>query len=225
MLKAPKHLPIPTSMMSPRENPATASHSGNARGSGLSGVQGCAALDALVAMMSACAPEMYAHARRVSQAATATARTLDLPPSTIEQIEQAALLHDIGKLAFAGHEMPAFDADGELQAVLVRQHVRIGFDVLSVVAPLRPVASIVIAVHERWDGFGYPAGLRGTEIPIGARLIAVADAYDVLTSAQAYRGGVSRDEANAEIVRGAGTYFDPDIVRAWLRASDRLECS
>jgi response regulator RpfG family c-di-GMP phosphodiesterase len=168
---------------------------------------------------------MYAHVRRVSQAATATARTLDLPPSTIEQIEQAALLHDIGKLAFTGHETPAFDDNGELQAVLVRQHVRIGFDVLSVVAPLRPVASIVIAVYERWDGFGYPAGLRGTEIPIGARLIAVADAFDVLTSAQAYRGGVSRDEANAEIVRGAGTYFDPDIVRAWLRASDRLECS
>jgi response regulator RpfG family c-di-GMP phosphodiesterase len=212
-------------MMSSRENPATSTQSGPLRGSDLVNVQGCAALDALVAMMSACAPDMYAHARRVSQAATATARTLDLPPSTIEQIEQAALLHDIGKLAFARHEMPALDADGELQIVLVRQHVRVGFDVLSVVPPLRAAASIVIAVHERWDGFGYPAGLRGTEIPLGARLIAVADAFDVLTSAHAFRGGVSRDEANAEIVRGAGTYFDPDIVRAWLRASDRLECS
>jgi len=105
------------------------------------------------------------------------------------------------------------------------QHVRIGFDVLSVVPPLRSAASIVIAVYERWDGFGYPAGLRGTEIPVAARLIAVADAFDALTSPRAFRGGMSRDEANAEIVRGAGTYFDPDIVRAWLRASDRLECS
>ena len=176
-------------------------------------------------MMSACAPDVYAHSRRVSQAASATARTMDLPAPLIEQVEQAALLHDVGKLAMAAQEMRPFGPDGELQAVLVRQHVRIGFDVLSVVPPLRSAASIVIAVHERWDGFGYPAGLRGTEIPIGARLIAVADAYDVLTSAHAYRGGVSRDEANAEIVRGAGTYFDPDIVRAWLRASDRLECS
>jgi HD-GYP domain-containing protein (c-di-GMP phosphodiesterase class II) len=176
-------------------------------------------------MMSACAPDMYAHARRVSQIATATARMMDLPAPLIEQVEQAALLHDIGKLAFIEQGAPPLVSDGELQAVLVRQHVRIGFDVLSAVSPLRSMASIVIAVHERWDGFGYPAGLRGTEIPVAARLIAVADAYDVLTSPHSFRGGMSRDEANAEIVRGAGSYFDPDIVRAWLRASDRLECS
>ena len=185
---------------------------------------GHTACDALVAVMSACAPDLYAHARRVARLATATARTMDLPPHLVEQIEQAALLHDIGKLAFSEHGDQAPGPD-ELQAVLVRQHVRIGFDVLSIVPPLRSVASIVIAVHERWDGFGYPAGLRGTEIPVAARLIAIADAYEVLTSAHVYRGGMSRDEANTEIVRGAGTYFDPDIVHAWLRASDRLECS
>jgi putative nucleotidyltransferase with HDIG domain len=188
-------------------------------------VQSSSALDALVAMMSACAPDLYAHARRVSQTATATARTMELPAPLIEQIEQAALLHDIGKLAVARPDVPQHGPDAELQAVLLRQHIHVGFDILSVVPPLRAVASIVIAVHERWDGFGYPAGLRGREIPIGARLIAVADAYDVLASDHAYRAGMSRDEANAEIVRGAGTYFDPDIVRAWLRACDRLECS
>ncbi len=212
-------------MMSPRVNPTISTESVSPPGFDLAGAQGCSAVDALVAMMSACAPDIYAHARRVSQVATATARTMALPAPLIEQIEQAALLHDIGKLALVEQGMQPFGSEGELQAVLVRQHVRIGFDVLSVVPPLRCAASIVIAVHERWDGFGYPAGLRGTEIPVGARLIAVADAYDVLTSPHAFRGGMSRDEANAEIVRGAGTYFDPDIVRAWLRASDRLECS
>jgi putative nucleotidyltransferase with HDIG domain len=191
----------------------------------MAGVQGSSALDALVAMMSACAPDVYAHARRVSQMATVTARTMELPTPLIEQIAQAALLHDIGKLAVARPEPLRHGPDAELQAVLIRQHVRVGFDILSVVPPLRAAASIVIAVHERWDGFGYPAGLRGREIPIGARLIAVADAYDVLASDHAYRGGMARDEANAEIVRGAGTYFDPDIVRAWLRACDSLECS
>jgi response regulator RpfG family c-di-GMP phosphodiesterase len=212
-------------MMSPRVNPTTLADSVSPPGVDLGGAHGCSALDALLAMMSACAPDMYAHVRRVSQMATATARMMDLPAPIVEQVEQAALLHDLGKLAFTEQGAPAFGADGELQAVLVRQHVRIGFDVLSVVPPLRSAASIVIAVHERWDGFGYPAGLRGTEIPVAARLIAVADAFDVLTSPHAFRGGMSRDEANAEIVRGAGTYFDPDIVRAWLRASDRLECS
>jgi response regulator RpfG family c-di-GMP phosphodiesterase len=197
----------------------------SAPGHGQGGTPERSALDALVAMMCACAPEMYAHVRRVAQAAAVTARTMSLPAPLIEQIEQAALLHDIGKLAFSEQATPSRRSDEELQSVLVRQHVHIGFNILSAVPPLRSAASIVIAVHERWDGFGYPAGLRGTEIPIGARLIAIADAYDVLTSAHVYRGGMLRDEANAEIVRGAGTYFDPDIVHAWLRASDRLECS
>ena len=84
----------------------------------------------------------------------------------------------------------------------------------------------MIAVHERWDGFGYPAGFQKTQIPIGARIVAIADTYDTLTAGGQPWGErrLSRDEANAEIVRSAGTYFDPDLVRAWLRASDRLEC-
>lgn len=223
--RASRLLPIHPPMMSPRVNPTTSSDSASPSGFDLDSAHGCSALDALLAMMSACAPDMYAHVRRVAQMATATARMMDLPAPLIEQVEQAALLHDLGKLAFTEQGAPAFGSDGELQAVLVRQHVRIGFDVLSVVPPLRSAASIVIAVYERWDGFGYPAGLRGTEIPVAARLIAVADAFDALTSPHSFRGGMLRDEANAEIVRGAGTYFDPDIVRAWLRASDRLECS
>ncbi|HLG55926.1 MAG TPA: HD domain-containing phosphohydrolase [Vicinamibacterales bacterium] len=182
------------------------------------------ALDALMAMMSACAPDGYAHARRVARTAMAIARTAELPQPLIDQVEHAALLHDIGKLAIPDPHLEDDDADGELQAALRRQHVRIGFDILSVVPHLRPVAAIVIAVYERWDGFGYPAGLKGREIPIGARIVAVADAYDVLASDHTYRERLSRDEANAEIVRSAGTYFDPDMVRAWLRASDRLEC-
>ena len=183
-----------------------------------------AALDAMLAMMSACAPEAHAHARRVAKLSTAIARTVELPEPLVEQVEHCALLHDIGKLAIPDPDVEAEGAQGELQVTLRRQHVRIGFDILSVVPHLRPAAALVIAVHERWDGYGYPAGLRGREIPIGARIVAIADAYDVLTANHPYRDGLSRDEANAEIVRSAGTYFDPDIVRAWLRASERLEC-
>jgi two-component system, cell cycle response regulator len=183
-----------------------------------------AALDAMLAMLSACAPVAYAHARRVARTSTAIARTVELPEPLVEQIEHAALLHDIGKLAIPDPELEADGPHGELQATLRRQHVRIGFDILSVVPHLRAAAALVIAVPERWDGYGYPAGLRGKEIPIGARIVAVADAYDVLTTNHPYREGLSKDEANAELVRSAGTYFDPDIVRAWLRASDRLEC-
>jgi putative nucleotidyltransferase with HDIG domain len=178
----------------------------------------------MMAMMSACAPQGYSHARRVARLSTAIARTVELPEPLVEQVEHCALLHDIGKLAIPDPEIEADGAQGELQSTLRRQHVRIGFDILSVVPHLRPAAALLIAVHERWDGYGYPAGLRGREIPIGSRIVAIADAYDVLTANHPYREGLSRDEANAEIVRSAGTYFDPDIVRAWLRASDRLEC-
>jgi response regulator RpfG family c-di-GMP phosphodiesterase len=212
-------------MMSSRVNsvflPSTAGPSGPDTGA----TQGGSAFEVLLATLSACAPETYAHSRRVMLSAVATARTMELPASIVEQIEQASLLHDLGKLAMTVPDAAGAGPQAELQAVLVRQHVRIGFDVLSVVPHLRPVASAVIAVHERWDGFGYPAGLRGTEIPVAARVIAVADAFDVLTTAHRYHRGMTRDEANAEIVRGAGTYFDPDIVRVWLRTSDRLECS
>jgi putative nucleotidyltransferase with HDIG domain len=183
-----------------------------------------AALDAMMAMMSACAPAACAHARRVARYATAIARTVELPEPLVDQVEQCALLHDIGKLAIPDPDVEAEGAQGELHTTLRRQHIRIGFDILSVVPHLRPAAALVIAVNERWDGYGYPAGLRGREIPIGSRIVAIADAYDVLTSNHPYRDGLSRDEANAEIVRSAGSYFDPDIVRAWLRASDRLEC-
>jgi response regulator RpfG family c-di-GMP phosphodiesterase len=183
------------------------------------------AIDALMAMISACAPESHAHARRVARYATAIARIIDLPEPLVEPIEQAALLHDIGKLAIPDPEIESDDALGELQASLRRQHVRIAFDIVSVVPQLRPAAAIIIALYERWDGCGYPAGFSATEIPIGARIVAVADVYDALTSSHAWgQRRLSRDEANAEIVRSAGTYFDPDIVRAWLRLSDRLEC-
>src|SRR6185436_15892669 len=116
------------SMMSARVNPTTLSDSVAPPGVDPGGAQGCSALDALLAMMSACAPDMYAHVRRVSQMATVTARMIELPAPIVEQVEQAALLHDLGKLAFTEQGAPAFGAEGELQAVLVRQHVRIGFD-------------------------------------------------------------------------------------------------
>jgi response regulator RpfG family c-di-GMP phosphodiesterase len=92
---------------------------------------------------------------------------------------------------------------------------------LGKIAILRPAAEIVVATHERFDGTGYPRGLRGDLIPIGARIIAVVDVFDALTSARVYRDPICIDRANAELVRGAGSHFDPDVVAAWLRQLDR----
>src|SRR5262245_19441405 len=157
-------------MISSGLNPVSSFRPVASLGTAAAGAQPSPALNALMAVMSACAPDLCAHARRVSRTATAVAMTMNLPVPLAEQIEQAALLHDIGKLATAGHHSPSYGPGEELQAVLARHHVRVGFDVLSVVPSLRPAASIVIAVLERWDGSGYPAGFCGTEISLGARI-------------------------------------------------------
>jgi response regulator RpfG family c-di-GMP phosphodiesterase len=107
---------------------------------------------------------------------------------------------------------------------MIHAHVTIGYEVLSASPFLRPAAEIVLASQERFDGAGYPAGLRGPAIPLSARILAVADTYDALVSARIHRDPMSRDDANVELVRGAGSQFDPEIVRAWLMTSERATC-
>lgn len=98
-------------------------------------------------------------------------------------------------------------------------HPQVCHDIVSVVPTLRPAADIILASHERYDGKGYPRGLSGGAIPIGARITAVADVFDVLTSPRTYRDPVSADAACAELARCSGSQFDPDVVHEWIRLS------
>ena len=115
---------------------------------------------------------------------------------------------------------PLSDSDLDV----LRTHVVIGREVLATVPALEPIAGIVGATHEKYDGSGYPGGLKGDSIPLAARIISVADAYDAMTSVRCYSDPVSHDEANAELVRSAGTQFDPDVVRAWLQMTELRRC-
>ncbi len=99
----------------------------------------------------------------------------------------------------------------------MRQHPVIGERILNAAPALRPVAKLVRASHERWDGSGYPDGLAGTEIPLGARIVAVCDAFEAMTSDRVYQRARTRDEAMSELRRGAGTQFDPVVVDALCR--------
>ena len=101
----------------------------------------------------------------------------------------------------------------------------IAAEVLTQVSSLAAFAPLVAATHERYDGSGYPAGLAGPDIPLGARIIAVADVYDLLTTPRPYHDAVSHDEANAELVRSAGSHLDPDVVRFWMQMLEMLRCS
>ena len=104
----------------------------------------------------------------------------------------------------------------------MRQHTIVGERIVAAAPALRPVAKLVRASHERWDGRGYPDGLRAEEIPLGARVVAVCDAYDAMTTDRAYRGAIEPEAALAELQRCAGTQFDPAVVAAFARVAPSM---
>jgi putative nucleotidyltransferase with HDIG domain len=178
----------------------------------------------LIASMEARAADVYDHAQRVAHSAAALAAALRLQPDVVRTVRTAALLHDVGKLAVPGSLLRAAGPLSDEEIAVLRMHVAVGEEVLELVPTLAPAAPLVATSHERYDGGGYPAGLAGDAIPLGARIIAVADAYDALVSQRSYTDPVTHDEANAELVRCAGTQFDPDVVRAWIELGDRARC-
>jgi putative nucleotidyltransferase with HDIG domain len=178
----------------------------------------------LLSVLEARSPDTHDHAERVADRAGAIARALDLSPDDVDIVRRAALLHDIGKIAVPERLLASTVPLTDEELAALRSHVTIGRDVLSAVPTLAPVAPVVAATHERFDGTGYPAGSHGDTIPLAARIIAVADAFDALTSARSYHDPVSHDDANAELVRCAGTHFDPDVVRAWMLLDEGSPC-
>ena len=149
------------------------------------------------------------------------ARTLLLPPHTVEQIGHAALLHDVGKIAIPDAILSKPGPLDEHEWAFVRRHTIIGERILAGAPALSEAAALVRSSHEHYDGKGYPDGLAGEEIPIGARVVTVCDAFDAMTSDRAYRGARSPAEALAELQRCAGTQFDPAVVSALARVLER----
>jgi putative nucleotidyltransferase with HDIG domain len=158
------------------------------------------------------------HSAAVARYARATAILLDRPDAEQDLAHTAGLLHDIGKFAFPDSILLADQPLSEEQWEIVRRHPADGARVVQRVDGYGPVADIVHSHHERWDGAGYPRGLAGEQIPLPARLIAVADTYDVLTARDSYRQPIPA-EAAINILRGAaGSQFDPRVVEAFVRA-------
>jgi response regulator RpfG family c-di-GMP phosphodiesterase len=139
-----------------------------------------------------------------------------LAPIEIRDVRAAALLHEIGKIAIPPRLLSGAGALTDYELSTVQQYVSIGSEVLSEVSTLATVAPLVAATQERYDGTGYPAALSGERIPLGARIIAVADTYDVLTARRPFSDPMSHDDANAELVKSAGSHLDPDVVRGWM---------
>lgn len=171
-------------------------------------------LDRVVAVFDARVPGGRRHSRRVARLATELARSLGLERERVETIRRAAALHDIGKVEVPTEiiEKPGPLSDSEYTAV--KGHSSAGAELLACLGD--DTAAIVRHHHERFDGSGYPDGLAGEEIPLGARIVAVADTFDAITSARPYRPAKRRRQALALVAAEAGTQLDPRIVQVFL---------
>lgn len=191
----------------------------------LSRVEPDAAQSVLLAILEARTPDTHDHSQRVARMAVGVGRCMGLPATKIERLQRAALLHDIGKIAIPARLLADTTSLSEVDVAMLRQHVTIGAEILRAIPVLAFAAPIVEATHERIDGRGYPASRAGEDIPLEARIISVADVYDAMTGVRPYRDPVSRDQANAELVRASGHHLDPVVVRAWLGLTEDVRCS
>jgi putative nucleotidyltransferase with HDIG domain len=162
------------------------------------------------------------HSRRVTAYTIALAREMGLKSEEVRNIARGAYLHDIGKIAMPDrilHKPSGLDSE---ENDIMRQHCERGYAMVRKIPFLRDASEIVYAHQETFDGSGYPRGLRGDQIPLGARIFAIADTLDAITSDRPYRKARSFAEARAEILRCAGTQFDPHAVEIFLRIPERL---
>lgn len=167
--------------------------------------------------------ETEGHCERVARYTVALARAMGCTPEQVKQIERGAYLHDLGKI---GIPDAILLKPGKLTAEeweIMKSHAEKGYLMLRDIAFLKEAAEIVYCHQERYDGSGYPRGLKGEEIPLGARIFAVADTLDAMTSDRPYRKGLSFRESVEEVKRYSGTQFDPKVVEAFVRNADLLE--
>jgi HD-GYP domain-containing protein (c-di-GMP phosphodiesterase class II) len=159
--------------------------------------------------------------KRARTLARAVARELDMPEQFVYYLEFAALLHDIGKLAI---DESLLKKPGKLtpeEFEIVKKHPEIGYKILAPVTMLAPVAPMVLYHQEWFNGKGYPEGLSGEEIPLGARIVAILDAWAAMTSERPWRAALSIEQSLQEIRKGAGTQFDPKVVEAFVTAVEK----
>ena len=177
---------------------------------------------ALAATVDAKDHYTYGHSKKVSQYAVAIAEALNLAPEKVTTIRAAGLLHDIGKIAVPDQILNKAGPLTEEEFEPIRAHPELGMEILKHVIDLVNCLPAILHHHEQYDGSGYPHGLKGEDIPLEARILAIADVYDAITSIRPYRNQLTSQEALEELRRCAGTQFDPELVRVFCQAIEPL---
>ncbi|MFH0847426.1 MAG: diguanylate cyclase [Chloroflexota bacterium] len=176
---------------------------------------------ALAATVDAKDHYTYGHSKKVADYAVAIAREVGLPPQKIALIRSAGLLHDIGKISIPDSVLKKKEPLTEREWLPVKDHPRLGVEILRHIPELGGCLPAVMHHHERYDGSGYPAGLKGTAIPLEARILALADAYEAITSPRHYHEQLPFDQGLSELRRCSGTQFDPELVKVLLRIIEK----
>jgi diguanylate cyclase (GGDEF)-like protein len=178
--------------------------------------------EALRAVLQEREPKLDEHLDGVAALARPLGTRFGLASDEIDVMARAAELHDVGKVAVPDAILAKTSELDGYETALVQQHTLIGERILGAAAALRPVAKVVRSTHERYDGKGYPDGLAGEQIPLAARIVAVCDAYDVMTSGRPYQAPIPHEDAIAELRRCAGSQFDPVVVEAFCEEIEAL---
>jgi putative nucleotidyltransferase with HDIG domain len=180
-----------------------------------------ASLYALAAAVETKDSSAAGHAKRVADYAVAIARDIGVSSGELQRIEHSALLRDIGKVNLASSALNKAEPLTAEEFELIKSHVSLGADMVSQAPFLERCANIILHHHERWNGSGYPDGLSEEEIPLGARIVAVADDYEAMTSDRPYHEALPRSQAIEIVKEGSGTKYDPSVVEAFLRIIER----
>ncbi|WP_312641166.1 HD domain-containing phosphohydrolase [Hydrogenoanaerobacterium sp.] len=160
------------------------------------------------------------HSENVSKISREIGEALNFDQELLHEVEMAGLLHDIGKIAIDNNLLNKPDKLTNSEYEVVKRHTEIGYYILKSADAYSSISDYVLAHHERWDGAGYPRGIKGKEIPLVARIITIADAYEAMTAERTYRKTISKEDAFNELRRCAGTQFDPDIIRVFCEDAE-----
>jgi len=163
----------------------------------------------------------YQHSIQAAAYAIACGRALALPQEKIRHLYRGMLLHDIGKIKISLDILYKKEPLTEIEKEEIRRHPEVGWSIIAEYNPSQDVRDVVLHHHERWDGNGYPGGLSKEEIPLLARIAAIADAYEAMTADRPYKRGISHEAAVREIKRLAGTQFDPYIAHVFCSAIEK----
>lgn len=161
------------------------------------------------------------HSKRVSYWCEKIAQRMNLDSHIVSKLRIAGLMHDIGKIGIPDSILDKPDRLTEEEFNLIRKHSEVGYRILSAANEFSEIADYILAHHERWDGMGYPKGLKGSDIPIYARIISVADSFDAMTSDRAYRKAMNINQAKQEIIKNSNVQFDPNVVKIFLEIIEK----